>query len=83
MDGLHRSDATVWRGHVDVYAVGRNRMSEQMDKISLETAMGTDAWKFVWAGEPDRKIAVEMTYNDLMEILKLMTGEKWAEGETE
>ena len=58
-------------------------MSKNMDKISLETAMGTDMWKFIWAGEPDRKIAVEMTYNDLMEILKLMAGEKWVEGETE
>lgn len=36
-----------------------------MDKMSLKDALKHDLWEIIWAGEPYRKIAVEMTYNDL------------------
>lgn len=36
-----------------------------MDRISLKEALEHDLWEIVWAGEPNRKISVEMTYNDL------------------
>lgn len=36
-----------------------------MDKMSLKEALEHDLWEIVWAGEPYRKIEVEMTYNDL------------------
>ena len=36
-----------------------------MDRTSLKEALEHDLWEIVLAGEPYRKIAVEMTYNDL------------------
>lgn len=42
-----------------------------MDKISLKDALITLPWMFVWAAEPNRPISVEMTYDNLMTIVKL------------
>lgn len=42
-----------------------------MDRISLNDALVTLPWMFVWAAEPNRPISVEMTYDDLRTIVKL------------
>ena len=42
------------------------------DTITLEDALEFPFWKIVWAGEPQRKISVEMTYDDLVKIVDLM-----------
>lgn len=49
-----------------------------MDKITLGTALAWQTWMMVWAGEPQRKISVEMTYDDLVRIVDMMKkkGEK-------
>lgn len=41
-----------------------------MDKISLKEALEHGLWEMVWAGEPERKISVEMTYSDLKTIVE-------------
>lgn len=41
-----------------------------MDRISLNDALVTLPWVFVWAAEPNRPISVEMTYDDLRKIVK-------------
>ena len=41
-----------------------------MDRISLKEALEYRLWEMVWAGEPDRKISVEMTYSDLKTIVE-------------
>ena len=41
-----------------------------MDKISLPIAINTDMWAFVWAAEPTRMVQVEMTYDDLWNIVQ-------------
>jgi predicted enzyme related to lactoylglutathione lyase len=41
-----------------------------MDRISLNDALVTLPWMFVWAAEPNRPISVEMTYDDLRTIVK-------------
>ena len=48
----------------------------QMDKITLDTALQWQAWMMIWAVEPQRKICVEMTYDDLVRIVNLMK-EAW------
>ena len=53
-----------------------------MDKISLKTAFDCRAWMMVWAGESERKIEVEMTYEDLRNIPELMDRDKPVEPET-
>ena len=45
------------------------------DTITLEDALEFPFWKIVWAGEPQRKISVEMTYDDLVRIVDLMNEE--------
>lgn len=48
------------------------------DTITLENALEFPFWKMVWAGEPgepQRKISVEMTYDDLYRILKMLEKE--------
>lgn len=43
------------------------------DKITLATAFEIpEAWMMIWAGEPDRKITVEMTYEDLKIIYEMV-----------
>lgn len=49
-----------------------NNQQEEMDKITLGTALAWQTWMMVWAGEPQRKISVEMTYDDLVKIVNLM-----------
>lgn len=46
------------------------------DTITLEDALEFPFWKMVWAGEPQRKISVEMTYDDLYRILEMLEEEK-------
>lgn len=46
------------------------------DKITITDALSQDMWKFVWAGEPNRKIEVEMTYDDLMKICDVLQGKE-------
>lgn len=45
---------------------------ESIDKITLEDALEIPFWKMVWAGEPQRKVSVEMTYDDLYRIAKML-----------
>lgn len=45
------------------------------DTITLENALEFSFWKMVWAGEPQRKISVEMTYDDLYRISKMLEKE--------
>lgn len=52
-----------------------------MDKITLSTALNTDAWVFVWAAEPKRTVQVEMTYDDLWKIVQKMRNEKLEAGD--
>lgn len=49
------------------------------DTITLEGALEFPFWKIVWAGEPQRKICVEMTYDDLVKIVDLMKKNKGEE----
>lgn len=45
------------------------------DTITLKSALEFPFWMMVWAGEPQRKISVEMTYDDLVRIVDLMNEE--------
>ena len=45
-----------------------------VDNISLHMAVETNVWLMVLAGEPLRKINVEMTYQDLWNITKSIRG---------
>ena len=49
---------------------------EPTDKITLQGALDTSIWKMVWAGEPNRKIAVYMTYGDLIWVCELIDKQK-------
>ena len=47
------------------------------DKMTLATAFEIpQAWMMVWAGEPDRKIDVTMTYEDLKIIYEMVKKER-------
>lgn len=46
-----------------------------MDKITLQAAIESLPWQFVWAGEPEREIEVSMTYSDLKRIVDWMKRE--------
>lgn len=48
----------------------------QVDKISLANAVETPFWMVVWATEPQRKISVEMSYDDLKIICDLIDRER-------
>ena len=41
------------------------------DIISMKTAVETDVWLMVWAVEPNRKIHVKMTYDELWKIVQM------------
>lgn len=56
---------------------------EPIDTITLKDACETPLWKMVWAGEPNRKIAVYMTYDDLMRLCVVFNELKGAEQEDE
>ena len=43
-----------------------------IDKISIKNAIETPAWLAVWAAEPDRRIDVRMSYNDLKTLCDLI-----------
>ena len=51
-----------------------------MDKITLGTALAWQTWMMVWAGEPQRKISVEMTYDDLVRIVDMMKKKEKSNG---
>lgn len=53
-------------------SVGGVDRTEQIDKISLQNAVETPFWMVIWATEPQRKIAVEMSYDDLKIICDLI-----------
>ena len=38
------------------------------DKITLESALSNDVWKIILLSEPNRKIDVEMTYEELLAV---------------
>lgn len=40
------------------------------DFISMQNAVETDVWLMVWAAEPNRKIHVQMTYDELWKIVQ-------------
>lgn len=40
-----------------------------MDRITLKKAIESNDWRFVWVGEPTRKISVVMTYGELSEVV--------------
>ena len=46
------------------------------DVVDLSNALENDIWKILWAGEPRRGISVNMTYNDLMIICRLIEEKK-------
>lgn len=50
--------------------------NQKADSISLEIAREVQVWRMVWAGEPLRKIKVEMTYDDLAKIVDLLEREE-------
>ena len=41
------------------------------DIISMKNAVETDVWLMVWAAEPNRKIHVQMTYDELWKIVQM------------
>lgn len=46
---------------------------KKIDQISLATAVtGSKMWMFICAAEPNRKVNVEMTYDDLKKISDLL-----------
>lgn len=51
-----------------------------MDKITLPTALSTDVWKFVAAAEPNRLVRVEMTYDELLEIVQRILSDRLEAG---
>ena len=46
------------------------------DKITLKDALEYAVWQIVAVGEPERKIEVTMTYQELQEIYRLMKPER-------
>lgn len=50
--------------------------TEQVDKISLANAVETPFWMAIWATEPQRRISVEMSYDDLKIICDLIDKER-------
>ena len=57
-------------------SVGGVDRTDAVDKISLMSAVGTPFWMAVWATEPQRRISVEMSYDDLKIICDLIDKER-------
>lgn len=47
--------------------------------ITLNAALECPVWMMVWAVEPQRRICVQMTYDDLVKIVDLMKKNKGEE----
>ena len=56
-----------------------NNQQKEMDKITLREALECPVWMMVWAVEPQRRICVQMTYDDLVKIVDLMKKNKGEE----
>lgn len=56
--------------------VGGVDRTDTVDKISLMNAIETPFWMAVWATEPQRRISVEMSYDDLKIICDLIDKER-------
>lgn len=41
----------------------------EVDRIDIETAIEMPFWPAVWAGEPERKVDVRMSYSDLKTLI--------------
>lgn len=57
-------------------------MENKIDHITLKDAVETPFWMAIWAGEPDRKINVEMSYEDLRIITDLIENRTPEKGKT-
>lgn len=67
--------------YVEVEEMSRSQVggvdrTEKIDNISLVTAVETPFWMAIWATEPQRRIAVEMSYDDLKIICDLIDKER-------
>ena len=57
-----------------------SQMDQQnVDAITLNTALECPVWMMGWAVEPQRRICVQMTYDDLVKIVDLMKKNKGEE----
>lgn len=54
------------------WPVGGVDRTGKTDKISLENAVETPFWMAIWATEPERMVAVEMSYSDLKILCDLI-----------
>jgi len=45
---------------------------QKPDHITLDVAKIFPLWRIVWAAEPNRKIVVEMTYDELAKVIELL-----------
>lgn len=54
-------------------------VNQEMDKITLSEALECQVWEYIWVDAPYRKISVEMTYDDLVNIVDLMKKNKGEE----
>lgn len=58
------------------WPVGGVGRSGEVDRISIQNAVGTPFWMAVWAAEPDRMVDVRMSYSDLKIICDLIDEER-------
>lgn len=58
--------------NVNRFPVGGVDRIRKTDQISLTNAVETPFWMAIWATEPKRRIAVEMSYDDLKIICDLV-----------
>ena len=54
------------------WPVGGVDRSGECDRINIQDAVETPFWMAIWATEPERPIAVHMTYADLKVICDLI-----------
>lgn len=52
---------------------------QNVDAITLNAALECPVWMMAWAVEPQRRICVQMTYDDLVKIVDLMKKNKGEE----
>lgn len=65
--------ATLYRDAADAIEelLADNTEAFSADIISMKNAVETDVWLMVWAVEPNRKIHVQMTYDELWRIVQM------------
>ena len=65
--------ASVMRDAADAIEelLAENTEAFSADIISMKNAVETDVWLMVWAVEPNRKIHVQMTYDELWKIVQM------------